>query len=234
MEHACYKCQAAVEEGIPFCPYCGAPQIRVIPPESSTELSTPAPFEEGRASLPTTSGSPWGPPRTTSFPKEPILWNQVWQGALLAGVGAALLSSLPFLALGSLLWLLIAGALSVSLYQRRVPTAIVRPGMGMRIGALAGVFAFAITAILSTVLFATEGNQLRQMMEDQLRASMAKAPDPRSAELLQQFISKLNTPEGLATFFLWVMVFIAIIFVIFSAAGGALGASRSARKRGLN
>ncbi len=106
--------------------------------------------------------------------------------------------------------------------------------MGMRIGALAGVFAFVITAILSTVLFATEGNQLRQMMEEQLRSSMAKAPDPRSAELLQQFVSKLNTPEGLATFFLWVMAFIAVIFVIFSAAGGALGASFAARRRGTS
>ncbi|MFZ0707345.1 MAG: hypothetical protein WAM71_17225 [Candidatus Korobacteraceae bacterium] len=144
------------------------------------------------------------------------------------------MSSLPFLALGSLLWLLIAGAVSVSMYQRRVPSALVRPGMGMRIGALAGVFAFVITAILSTVLFATEGNQLRQMMEEQLRASMAKAPDPRTAEILQQFIGKLNTPEGLATFFLWVMALIAVIFILSSAAGGALGASFSARRRRMN
>ncbi len=153
---------------------------------------------------------------------------------MLAGVAAALLSSLPFLALGSVLWLLIAGAITVSMYQRRVPSAVVRPGMGMRIGALSGAVAFVITAILSTVLFATEGNQLRQMMEEQLRASVAKAPDPRSAEILQQFIAKLGTPEGLATFFLWVMAFIAVIFVLFSAAGGALGASFSARRRGIN
>ena len=151
----------------------------------------------------------------------------------MSGVGAALLSSLPFLALGSVLWLLIAGALTVSIYQRRVPSAIVRPGMGMRIGALAGAFAFVITAILSTVLFATEGNELRQMMEEQLRASMAKAPDPRSTEMLQQVISKLNTPEGLATFFLWIMAFIAVVFILFSAAGGALNASMSARRRGM-
>lgn len=188
-----------------------------------------------RAPAPTTSTSPWGAPRAGFVAtREPIHWNQAWQGALLAGVGAALLSSLPFLALGSLLWLLIAGLLTVSMYQRRVPTAVVRPGMGMRIGALSGVFAFVITAILSTVLFATEGNQLRQMMEEQLRASMAKAPDPRSAEILQQFISKLNTPEGLATFFLWVMAFLAVIFVIFSAAGGALGATMSSRRRGMH
>ena len=232
VEHACYKCQSMVEEGIPFCPHCGAPQIRVVPPEATTEQSLTPVSDELRTPPPTTSTSPWGPPRATFPPREPIQWNQVWQGALLAGVGAALLSSLPFLALGSLLWLLIAGALSVSMYQRRVPSAIVKPGMGMRIGALAGGFAFVITAILSTVLFATEGNQLRQMMEEQLRASMAKAPDPRSAEILQQFISKLGTPEGLATFFLWVMAFIAVLFILFSAAGGALGASVSARRRG--
>lgn len=234
MEHACYKCQAAVEEGIPFCPHCGAPQIRVVPPETATDASSTPASDDVRAPLPTTNTSPWGTPRGSFTPREPIHWNQVWQGALLAGGGAALLSSLPFLALGSLLWLLIAGALSVSMYQRRVPTAVVRPGMGMRIGALAGVFAFVITAILSTVLFATEGNQLRQMMEEQLRASMAKAPDPRTAEILQQFIGKLNTPEGLATFFLWVMAFIAVIFILSSAAGGALGASFSARRRGTN
>jgi hypothetical protein len=158
----------------------------------------------------------------------------VWPGALLAGVGAALLSSLPFLALGSLLWLLLAGVLSVAMYQRRVPSAVVRPGMGMRIGALAGLFAFAVTAILSAVLFATEGNQLRQMLEEQLQASIAKAPDPKSAEILQQFIAKLGTPEGMATFFLWVMAFIAIIFLLFSAAGGALRASIVARRRRMS
>jgi len=152
----------------------------------------------------------------------------------MAGGGAALLSSLPFLALGSLLWLLLAGALSVSMYQRRVPTAVVRPGMGMRIGALAGAFAFGITAILSAVLFATEGNQLRETMEEQLRASMAKTPDPRSAEIIQHFIAKLGTPEGMATFFLWVMAFLAILFILFSAAGGALGASLSARRRSIH
>lgn len=206
----------------------------MIPPETAADLSSaPAP-EETHTPLPATSTSPWGPPRPSFAPREPIQWNQVWPGALLAGVGAALLSSLPFLALGSIIWLLIAGALAVSMYQRRVPSAIVRPGMGMRIGALAGLFAFVITAILSTVLFATEGSQLRQMMEEQLRASMAKAPDPRSAEILQQFIAKLGTPEGLATFFLWVMAFIAVIFILFSAAGGALGASFSARRRGTN
>ncbi len=149
----------------------------------------------------------------------------------MAGLGAALLSSLPFLAFGCFLWLAIAGAMAVSMYQRRVPTTVVRPGMGMRIGALAGGIAFVVTAIMSTVLFATEGDQLRKMMDDQLRASMAKAPDAHTQEVLRQFIAKLGTADGLATFFLWVLLVIAVVFIFFSALGGALGASRSSQQR---
>jgi hypothetical protein len=178
--------------------------------------------------------SPWGPPLNAYTPGEPIHWNQVWQGAALAGVGAALLSSLPFLALGSLIWMALAGAVSVSMYRRRVPGSPVRPGMGMRIGALAGVFAFVVTAIMSTVLFATEGNQLRDMMEEQMRTSIARSPDPRSQQILEQFLAKLATPEGMATFFLWVLVLIAVVFILFAALGGAVGASMSARRRGLS
>jgi len=151
---------------------------------------------------------------------------------MLAGAGAAVLSSLPVLAFGCLLWLLGAGALAVRLYQRRVP-GWVTPGMGMRIGALAGAFAFALNALMSTILFATEGDQLRKMMQEQLQASMGKAPDPRTVQVLQQFMQILNTPEGMATFFLWVLVVMVFIYVIFCAAGGALGVSL-ARRRGFH
>jgi hypothetical protein len=87
---------------------------------------------------------------------------------------------------------------------------------------------------MSTMLFATQGNQLRQLLEEQMQVQIAKTPDPRSQEILQQFMAKLGTPEGMATFFLWVLVVIALLFVLFSALGGALGASMSSRRRGLN
>lgn len=214
---------------MPFCPHCGAPQIRVAAPEPDT--TSPPSLSDQPLPPPAVDNRLWGAPHSLSQPTEPIHWNQVWQGALLAGVGAALLSSLPFLAFGSILWLFLAGAMTVSMYRRRVPAAVIRPGTGMRIGALAGVFAFIITAIMSTVLFTTEGEQLRSLMQDQMRASMEKASDPRSAEVMQQFINKLGTPEGLATVFLWVLVVIAVVFVLFSAVGGALGASFSSRKQ---
>ena len=41
----------------------------------------------------------------------------------------------------------------------------------------------------------------------------------------------MNTPEGLATAFVLGLVVMAVVYVVFSAAGGALGASMFARQR---
>jgi hypothetical protein len=44
-------------------------------------------------------------------------------------------------------------------------------------------------------------------------------------------VGNLNTPQGLATFFVLILVIMAVAFVIFSAAGGALSASILTRRR---
>ena len=49
--------------------------------------------------------------------------------------------------------------------------------------------------------------------------------------MARQFMGYVNTPEGLATFFVFALVIMAIVYVVFSAAGGALGASMFARRR---
>jgi len=46
-------------------------------------------------------------------------------------------------------------------------------------------------------------------------------------------MANLNTPAGLATFFVLVLVLMAVVFVVFSAAGGALGASMFVRRRDM-
>jgi len=230
VEQPCYKCQAAVEEGVPFCPHCAAPLIRVVPPERSEPASLP---EQPPAVLPQ-STSPWGPPRSSSRPSEPIYWNQALQGAVLAGIGAALLSSIPFLAVGSLIWVTIAGAVAVSMYQRRVPAAIVRPGMGLRIGAVAGVVASAVIFILGIIRYSAERDQVRQLLQEQMQTQIAKTPDPANREALQQLMGKLMTPEGVAAFFVFALLMAAAACVLLSAVGGALGASLSARRRGLS
>jgi hypothetical protein len=46
-------------------------------------------------------------------------------------------------------------------------------------------------------------------------------------------MNTLNTPQGLATFLVLCLIIMAVAFVVFSAAGGALGASMFSRRRDL-
>lgn len=169
----------------------------------------------------------WPPSGSTQLPQPTIIhWELAWKGALIAGVGAGLLSAIPVLSLGCCLWLLGAGALSVGLYQRQVPGTMVTPLMGMRVGALAGVFGFVLNAVMSTLSFVfLRSANFRSLMQDQMRRTMERTPDPQAEKILQQFMDYLSTPQGMATFFVAVLVALAVGFVVFTAAGGALGAS---------
>ena len=230
MEHLCYKCATSIDETLPFCPHCGAPQIHVASPEEDASQA-PAPFSDDagpRLVTPSTwpSGASANIQQTSA-----IQWELAWKGALLCGLGAAVLTAMPVLGLGCCLWLLGAGALAVWLYQRRVPGSVVTPGMGMRIGAVSGAIGYVATTIWSVFRFASNSQEFRTALQEQMEKSLAANPDPRAQEIMRQFMGNLNTPQGLATFFVLVMAIMAVVFVIFSAAGGALGASMFARRR---
>jgi len=231
VEHPCYKCATSIDETVPFCPHCGAPQIRVASPEEdTTQVASAGSDEAPRVAAP----SPWAPGPTAYTPQvAAIQWELAWKGALLSGLGAAVLTAIPIVGFGCCLWLLGAGALAVWLYQRRVPGALVTPGVGMRIGAAAGAVGYVATTIWSVLSFAANSQEFRSAMQAQIDKSMAANPDPRAQEIMRQFVGNLNTPQGLATFFVLILVIMAVVFVIFSAAGGALGASMFARRRDL-
>lgn len=232
VEHLCYKCQASIDESLPFCPHCGAPQIRVASPEEEAtpgEASAAGP-PEARPEFVPPQGWAGSPP---AYHPYAIQWDMAWKGAVLAGLIAAVLTATPLLSLGCCLWLLGAGTLAVSLYHRRVPGAVVTPGMGMRIGAVTGLIGFVATSIWSTFRFATNSQEFRSALEEQMQKSLANNPDPRAQDLMREFMSTLNTPQGLATFFVLSLVIVAVVFVVFGAAGGAVGASIFARRRNL-
>jgi len=236
VEHPCYRCQALIEEGITFCPHCGAPQIRVIPPDENMPASPPPP-PNAPAELPSQpqpgpawsqGGMPYPPPAVGA-----IQWDIAWRGALLAGAGAAVLTAVPFVSLGCCLWMLGAGALSVALYQRRAPGTPITPGMGMKLGALAGVFGFAISAVITTVSFVTfrSNSDFRRAMQEQMEKQMASNPDPKVQEMVQHMLAWMATPQGAATLVVLVLIVMAVVFVLFCSAGGALGASMFGRRR---
>jgi len=170
-----------------------------------------------------------------TYPQQPgaIQWNLAWKGALLSGVGAAALSSIPFVSTGCCLWMLGAGALSVVLYRRQVPDALITPGMGMKLGALAGVFGFLVNAIVSTVSFVGlhKSGTFRSAMEEQMKKQMAGNTDPKVQQMMRNMLDWMSTPQGAATLIALFLVIFAIVFLVFTAAGGALGASMSGKRR---
>jgi len=140
---------------------------------------------------------------------------------------------MPVMGLGCCLWLLGAGALAVWLYQRRIPGSFVTPGMGMRIGAVAGGIGFFANALWMALRFTANSQELRKAMQEAFDKSISANPDPRAQEIMRQFMGNLSTPQGFATFFVLILAIMGVGFVIFGAAGGALGASMFARNRNL-
>lgn len=210
VEHPCYKCGAAVEDGIAFCPQCNAPQIRVGFGESDTELNAPAElpgrgFPEGRAA---------------------IQWSQALPAAALAGVIAALLMFIPLGAFG--LGMITGGILAVLFYHRRNPAATVTPGMGARLGAVSGTLGFAVFAIFTAieVLVFHSGGQLRAALLEAIQQSAARSTEPQA----QQVLEYLKSPPGLALMMGLGLVVMFVVFLILSSLGGALGAALLRRK----
>ncbi len=164
-----------------------------------------------------------------------IQWALAWKDALWCGVGAAVLFVLtvPAIRLGGVVWMLAGGALAAQLYRRRVPGTTVTPGMGMRLGALAGVFGFlanALTSIVSFVALRNTGN-FHRAMEEQMQSQMAGNSDPKVQQMMQNLLDYMSTPQGAATMIAVFLLIFGAVFVLLSAAGGALGASFSGRRR---
>jgi hypothetical protein len=224
MEHACHKCGAAVEDGVPFCPHCNAPQIRV--------MASPAPAPERPAYSPALEGQPAERPLTLAD-LQPARLARGWQAAnLAAGLGALaalvvmLATGLP--QLGFIVWMLGGGMLAVLIYRRRQHLGAMTTGAGARLGARAGVMGFVIFGLLSLVqMLAMRGSgQLRAALEQALKTSAERSGNPEAQQMVQQFL----TPEGMRTLIVLGIVLMLVLFVAVSSLGGAIAAALS-RKR---
>ena len=212
VEHPCYKCGAAVEDGTAFCAQCNAPQIRVGFGES--DLAPNASEFAGRRI----------PPSTTA-----IQWSQALPAAALAGVIAALLMFIPLGAFG--LGMMTGGILAVLFYRRRNPAAELTPGMGARLGAASGALGFGVFAIFTAieVLVFHSGGQLRAALLEAIQQSAARSAEPQA----QQALEYLKSPAGLALMMGLGLVIMFVVFLILSSLGGALGAVLRRRKNRL-
>lgn len=224
MEHICQRCGSPVDDSAPFCGSCGAPQIRfsgtVIPSPTVSvtvpvlPLSTPVQPDDYSASTVTLDRN------TAALSRRHAL-----RAAIAAGSIAALLSLLP---LGFILGPPLGGFLSVLLYRRRSWSADPSPSAGFRLGALSGLFGFAIFAVLAgaQVLLLHGQNDVRAAMIEAIHRQQARNPDPQSRQMLDYFL----TPHGLMLMMIVGVIFMAIAFVLLSGIGGSISAALLRRK----
>jgi hypothetical protein len=202
-----------IEEGTAFCPQCNAPQIRVGFGESEAE-TIPA-SELGNRIAPPAKGT--------------IQWSQALPSTAVAGVIAALLMFVPLGAFG--LGMTAGGILAVLFYRRRNPGFEITPGMGGRIGAVAGVLGFGVFAVFTAieVLVFHSGGELRAALLEAIKQSAARSSEPQA----QQMLEYLKTPPGLALMMGLGLFFMLVVFLILSSAGGALTAALLRRRNRL-
>jgi hypothetical protein len=214
MEHPCHSCRQAVEDGVPFCQRCGAPQIRVatVEPLQASESAG----AEGQSPRELDA---FQPPQHVSNVASPIEWSNALPACALAAAIAAVLMALglmvPFLAVAG------AGFLAVGFYRRRHPGALIKPGAGARLGAVSGLLCFGMSAVLEALSLAIfpKGAVLREKMLEAIQQTASHTTDPQAVAMLDY----LKSPGGMAVMMVFVLIFAFVAFVALSSLGGALG-----------
>jgi hypothetical protein len=202
MDHPCETCAHPVEDGIPFCPHCRAPQIRVVVLEAETGSSPVGGSDSS----------------SVSFHPNSIQWALALPVCASAGILAGFLMALVG---PSILWMLAAGFLSVLFYRRRHPAINPSPRTGARLGGAAGVIGLAVFFAA-----AVYNGLLREMLSQAVAILYAKRADPNLRAGFDMYLEFLKRPEGLGTWIFCLAVFFFAFFVI----GGALGAAILGRR----
>ena len=207
MENPCYQCGTPVEEGVPFCRHCKAPQIRVILPEP-VEMAAHSELDAGASEQPAIAG------------RVSIQWSKGFPAAAIGGLLSALSMFLPFGTLG--IGMALAGYFCVALYRRRTLGPITR-GLGAKLGAVSGLLGFVMFAVWTAVQVAVfhAGGELREQLMKAIEQSAAGNPDPN----VQTAVAQLKTPEGLAVMMgLGLFITLVGLVVVGSIGGGIAGA----------
>jgi len=203
-----------IEEGLPFCAHCGAPQIRVTFPEVSAQPANaddPFPTSD-RAAVAVSPGIP-----VISVPPR---WSHAVQPCALAAMVAVLLMILglnPFVAaLG-------AGVLAVALYRRHSPGIVTRAGTGARLGALCGLLFFGMSTILEALAVAVlhKGAEIRGEMIDKVQQMATRYPGPDA----QRLLDLVKSPGGFTVLMVASLIFGFVAFLVLGSLGGALSAA---------
>jgi hypothetical protein len=197
------SCGAELPPDARFCHKCGKPQR-----EEDVLAGQPA------ASLPL----PPSPP-----PPAPVLGGIGFRNPLAFRIGfltallALFLNLLVFIACP--LWLVAAGFFGVYLYQRR-SGQLLSVRSGAKMGWLTGVMTFLLSSVPLSYIYVEQVTQ--PDYSAQMRDSVSRLPFPPG--LRDQMLASLQTPAGIATQVLTLLIMLFVLFTLFPLLGGALGA----------
>ena len=220
MDQPCYKCGQAVEQGVPFCPHCSAPQIRVLIAEPTAALAAfdTGASSQGSASLPAS--------QTVPVLAVPMQWSQALKPCALAALVASLLM---VLGLNPLVGALSAGFLAVVFYRQRQIGAVLKARAGARLGALSGVLCFGFTVLL-VALAATVSDVRTKIQEPIVQNAQKWAASHPADPQIQAALEQMKTPGGLVLILFVLAIFLFVLSVACATLGGALGGAIFGRR----
>jgi hypothetical protein len=211
----CHRCSSVLEDEASFCPHCAAPQLRVVPPEETTEATA-------------------GPSHSFTRDRRSIDWRKVIQLALWIAIPMGLIAPFFFPLV------IAAPIIVISLYQRHRPGLPLDGRSGFRVGAVTGLFAAYIYSfgVAGWQIFERyslhRGNLIDQSYTQAMQQvatmsqNMAAGTDAslqQTREMLRLFMS----PDGRAGMTLASTAIGAAGIVLLAGLGGMLGA-RLARR----
>jgi hypothetical protein len=212
MEQTCYKCRQVVEEGVPFCPHCAAPQIRVV-------IVEPGPSPAFAAAAQSQDSTVLPASQTLPVLALPMQWSEAFRPCALAALVASLLMSMglnPFVAMFTV------GFLAVVFYRQRRREIMIKATAGAALGALGGLLWFAMSSVLEAliVIFLHKGPALRNELVVRIQQAASQTSDP---QVLAVF-ARLKTQGGLEFLMLTGLVFAFLASLVLGGLGGGLGA----------
>ena len=219
MEQPCYKCGQVLDEGRPFCPHCGAPQIRVL-------IAEPAAVA-GFGELATASPPPTVLPASETVPvlAVPKPWSQAFRACALAALVAFLLVLFSIV-----VGMLAAGFLAVTFYRQHRPGITLRAAEAAKLGALAGILCSCILSFVFAGAATVPG--ARAKMQDEFIESIQKVAAwlPANPADTEASIDQLKTPRGFATALIELCVGIFLLSIVLGSLGGVLGSAILGRR----
>ena len=143
--------------------------------------------------------------------------------ALVGGIAAGVLTSVPFLGCFCCLWIVGGAMLAASLYAKDSPVSLTA-GDGAIVGIFAGIIAAVTTSVLSLPLQAMNREFARKIME---QVSQWFQNVPPEWDTWLQRSARGTTPAV----FLFGLVVTAAVFSVFGALGGVIGTSLFGKKK---